>query len=365
MSSNERNTNVDVVRALALLAVVIYHIFVLTNITFKYKIINNLISFGGELGVSVFFVLSGYSVYKLLERKKENYLDYIKGRLKRIGPHYYISLFVSLVFTSAIAYLTKEHILNIFSHIVLVHNLFYNYHGAINGVLWTMGVIFQFYLIAPFLKKILDKHPVLTVLISICFSIITKYILYYIIFPRNGLNDNTWYFIYGRQLFTTIDAFALGMFISKYEDKNKLNKYLNFLLLIVIIISLIIALLIGSNTFHFLNNHIYSKSIKSIFYFIILDLIIALSIFHFNKIELKNSFILNIILFISRHQFAIYIWHLIMLDNMLNNIKLMSALKSLNIIVVYLLITFVIIMLCSIIDIFISKINYSEIFKKR
>ena len=360
MKKSSRVYWVDILRTIALIYMVIYHIFVVTNIKFNSDLMNSLISFGGEIGVSVFFVISGFSIYKSIEKKKEhNYKKFLKERIRRIGPHYYISLLVALLFTPAVVYLSKEHLLNIISHIFFIHNLFYDFHGAISGVLWTMGVIVQFYLVAPILKKCIDKKPILTAILSILCSFILKYFIY------NYLNihgANYWYyFIYGRQLFTTLDAFVLGMVVSKYSE-NKLLK-INNIGLFFSIISLLVFILYGASYFPFLDkNSIYSFSKKGLCYFYILDLIIALVIYFITKIKYKNNFVNKILLFISRHEYAIYVWHLLILNNFMNSSKFISWISKSNALIVIILVLLILIIVGVLFDTIISNINYEMIF---
>lgn len=160
----KRNKSIDILRAGALLIVLTYHLWVLTgSVAIMLPIVDTIVPLGGELGVTLFFLLSGYGIYyslKITEQKngKIKYLVFLKKRLKRILPQYYFNLIFLLLFTGAAVYLSVEHILDILTHFLLIHNLFPDYHGAINGVLWTMGVIFQFYLVAipiySFIKKV-------------------------------------------------------------------------------------------------------------------------------------------------------------------------------------------------------------------
>lgn len=356
-----RNKSIDILRTIALLVVIIYHIYAVSGMQYSIDIINKLISMGGELGVSIFFVISGYSIYQNLSHKNYNsYGMYLINRIKRISPHYYISIFFILILTNSAVYLSKEHFLNIVSHLFFFHNLFYNCHGAISGVLWTMGVIFQFYLIAPFIKKCIDKKPILSVIISIVITIIFKYVLFYVFFSKQQLNE-MYYFIYGRQLFTTIDAFVLGMFISKIESKQDSK---NYIYLSICLIFIVILLLCGSNYFTFFGNEsIHSASFKGIFFFIILDVIISLVIYFLSSIKIPNNKITQILLSISKHEYAIYIWHLLILNSLIAYSGLYTGLKHISQTLTFLVLTSIVIILGIVIDLVISNINFQKIYE--
>ena len=59
-----RNKGLDIVRAFAVMAVLIYHFYVLVDNTryLSYPLLHKLISIGGEVGVTLFFIISGYGI---------------------------------------------------------------------------------------------------------------------------------------------------------------------------------------------------------------------------------------------------------------------------------------------------------------
>ena len=147
----KRNENIEIIKFFAISLVVLQHITTVCNINVKYNIIKAILTSGGFIGVTIFLLLSGFDIYQYLNNHKDSYNDFIIGRWKRLSKHYYLSLFITLFFSSMVVYLNRSYLFHIISHIFYFHNLFYSMHGSISGVCWTLGVIFQFYLIAPFL----------------------------------------------------------------------------------------------------------------------------------------------------------------------------------------------------------------------
>lgn len=356
-----RNKYIDILRVIALAYIIIYHIFAVSNLTFSSKLLNSIISMGGEIGVSIFFVISGFSIYKLLQKKGNNYSykEYISDRIKRIGPHYYISLVVMLLFSECAIYLSTYYLLNIISHIFLFHNLFYSCHGAISGVLWTMGVIFQFYLIAPFLKKGIDKHPFITVSIAIVVTLLIKYVLFMYLLPINNA-DTMYYFIYGRQLFTSFDSFALGMLVAKFAESNVSNK--NWIIVVLSVLVISFLTLLGSGYLPILSNaSVHSATLKGVFYFVLLDLFIALLIYALSNCKYKETKLNNILLYFSKHEYAIYVWHLLIMNYFIKYSLVFNNLKTKSLTLTY-LVTFLFVSIMSLlIDFVISNINFENV----
>ena len=68
----ERNRGIDIVRAGAILAVIVYHFYVLIgeNRYVQYPVVHRLLSMGGEIGVTLFFIISGYGIFLSIDRQK-------------------------------------------------------------------------------------------------------------------------------------------------------------------------------------------------------------------------------------------------------------------------------------------------------
>ena len=84
--SLERNKNLDIVRAIATLLVVIYHSWVLAGqADFRMPFVRVVIPLGGELGVTSFFLLSGYgiycSIYNTEGKESVKFLAFMQKRL--------------------------------------------------------------------------------------------------------------------------------------------------------------------------------------------------------------------------------------------------------------------------------------------
>ena len=135
----------------------------------------------GHLAVAAFIVLSGYSLqYGLFQRGDGRVYGlgkFFKRRALRILPAYYASLFLSLIVCQ---YVTIPHgsILpfrnyipitsdSLRAHIFLVQNWSPDWMYKINGVLWSIGIEAQLYLLFPFLILIMQKGSPLLLLLTV------------------------------------------------------------------------------------------------------------------------------------------------------------------------------------------------------
>lgn len=370
----KRNRNIDIIRAVAVLMVVLYHIYAITGLSTDNVILKPFLIYGGIVGVSIFFALSGFGIYNSLknqEEKKEKFVyhKYLGKRFSRLAPQYYFSLIFLLLFTSNAIYLSIDHLLTIFSHIFFFHNLYYTMAGAISGVCWTLGVTFQFYLIAPYLYKLLEKKPKLTLVSSFVVSISLKYFIFHFILATSGIDNVFLYSNYGNQVFTAIQLFIVGMFAAKKlrETKEKRNnQILNVIGIIISIIGLyaVLRLIDITNISYLENTGIYSDCTMAYIWHNLLAIILGLLIYFAGKLKMNyNSIISKILLFISDYEYGIYIWHLIIIENLKNNAPYIQNLINDSPILTYIILTIISIFMGYIMTELIDKIDYKNLFE--
>ena len=211
----KRIKNIDLLRAGAILYIMLYHCYVLSGQPWQsHTAIHTLLTLGGEVGVTLFFLLSGYGIYLSLSSSEARgclpgWRAFMKKRCIRIMPQYYVCITVLLTFMSTQMF-SNEGLRHILAYYTFTENFSPVTHGSINGALWTMGVIFQFYLIAPFLYKAVRKNWLVSAIVSIVFTVICRFaVVRYL--HNSGISDNSVYFVYERQVFSALDNFVLGM----------------------------------------------------------------------------------------------------------------------------------------------------------
>ena len=145
-------TDIDGLRALAVITVVIFHFF------------PNLLALG-YLGVDIFFVISGYLITKhLIENDRNNFFSYLKlfysKRVKRLFPALFVFLFISTICISLV--FLKPDLQSYFNSLVATKTIWANwffwrdggYFGGNDQLkpllhMWSLSVEEQFYLIYP------------------------------------------------------------------------------------------------------------------------------------------------------------------------------------------------------------------------
>lgn len=311
----ERNHNIDIIRAMTLLLVIVYHSWVVCGSQpINWPIINTVITLGGELGVTAFFILSGYGIYCSLYRAgKTHVLDFFKKRALRIMPQYYLCLAVVILLGSGAYYLSAENIGKIISHCFFIHTFWPSHFGAINGVLWTMGVTVQFYLIAIPLYKGTRKFGIVFWIGCIAVTIFMKYITFAFITPQIQDNSGTLNFMFGRQIFTALDNFVTGMMVAHFSTNKKkmLGTKCGVIISILGIVMLLGVCKLGQNY------GIHTNNISGYIWHSGVAVAIMIFIIGVSLIPLKKNIIVKSLLWVASYEYGTYLWHLIIFNNLI------------------------------------------------
>lgn len=114
----------------------------------------------GFIGVSIFFLVSGFCIHLSHERsKRKEYKVFFVRRFFRIYPPYFVALcFFAFVFPMTMLKLNSPiNIAQFFSHVLMVHNLDPRSFYGINGAFWSIGVEVQLYAIYPLLLLMVKR----------------------------------------------------------------------------------------------------------------------------------------------------------------------------------------------------------------
>jgi len=295
MNSQRRN-DIDVLRAIAILPVVIFH--------FKKELFPN-----GYLGVDIFFVISGFLIGKILlksiNNKKFSFIDFYSKRILRIVPALIVLIIFSILFSVLLFFNNdlRAFFDSLLSSLFFVSNIFFwvtgGYFGSEDQLkpllhIWSLAVEAQFYLFISFIfiffRYLKNSYN------YIFFITLTLFFISLIanIFLSSKGHRDSLFFLFPFRLW----EFTLGIFVSLIIIKKKKylfsNQYLTYFGLFLIIFNyfhlpvyfnLPSAFLICTGTAIVL----YSESIRPNY-----------------KIKLFNF---NYLIYIGLISYSLYLWH--------------------------------------------------------
>ncbi len=219
---------IEGMRAIAAIYVVVGHIAALVDWSnlagtpsFSPLWLQRILDFFGQgrLAVAAFIVISGFCLrYAARSRKDLAVVDvggFLARRCKRILPPYYACLVISLLvalFISPIPgrmpftqYLPVTWS-NFLAHVLLIHNWRPDTMYKINGVLWSIAIEFQLYLLFPWIARMWRKVGFLGVLAAtIVLSLAVDHMIH------RGAKLYPWYSCY----------FVFGMFAADLASRFK------------------------------------------------------------------------------------------------------------------------------------------------
>lgn len=315
----KRNRTIDIFRTIAILSVLIYHFYVLCNYPYQeHAVLNRMIGIGGELGVTLFFIISGFGIYNSLFRmeEKENKIvmkSFLKKRFLRILPQYYVCIAILLLITSNAQYMNKSGLFDIGTHLIFIHNWFPSTHGSINGVLWSMGTIFQFYFIAVFIYRLMKKNKWLVCAGAIAVTVAAKYVAFHLILPSVQA-EPSWYFIYARQIITALDNFVLGMLLCEVLRKNpKEGKKPVYAAVSLLVLCMTVGWIWMTQ-----NHSPYGDDLFGYLWHTVFAVLLTVLIYCVSRLEIRfEGFISRVLLWIARYQYGTYIWHFLIASTLL------------------------------------------------
>jgi len=210
-----RITTLDGARGLAAFMVIYFHYFIAINPSSELLSGLKKITVFGQTGVSLFFVLSGFLITRILIKSKGD-KDYFKNffirRALRIFPLYFLFL---IIYYYLIPFWFGELSNNPkWYYWVYLQNFAMTFNLPNNGPshFWSLAVEEHFYLFWPFVVYFLSERKVLF------FGIFLILISFLFRFILTQANYESFYFT-----FTRLDDLVLGTFLALIEKKNYLT----------------------------------------------------------------------------------------------------------------------------------------------
>lgn len=299
--------NLNGLRFFAALMVIICHV----ELNKKYFLLPNLresFRYLGDLGVDLFFVLSGFLITILLLKEKEickniSYKNFYLRRVLRIWPLYYFIIIVSLFILPNISYFNRGHLelynsKELLKVVVLFVLLLPNVLYLIKPIpfaaqTWSIGTEEQFYLVWPLIVNKLKNHKI------VFLSCIVGYWIIYASINLNFFNDIPYFNLFKNYYkLLKFDVISVGAFgaILFYENRKGVNRLNNLFVFTLSIIALILLYMYLPNTYEFF------RLIYAILFIIIILNLVG------NK-EIENIFENKLLKYLGKISYGIYMYH--------------------------------------------------------
>ena len=303
----QRIQSLDILRAVALVLICVYH-------WFSYK--------GTYIGVVIFFALSGYLMTGGLLSRDFSIFSVINRRLKKVYPSLLIVILVSTIalyfinngledkykYSALFSILGLNNIYQIFSKMSYFDNF-----GIILPLthIWALSFLIQMYIFFPILiqglKKIKLKNNIIGIIllgIGIVSALIMAYIFYKTSNSPEGADFSRIYYGTDTRAFAFFIPAGIACFYVNREIKNHIEKKIVFILGILGLVSLV-----------FFSFGIDYRNAYNYYGLMFLSsILIGFTIVLFSKSELqkfnlsKYPKIFNPIIRLGQHQYQYYLW---------------------------------------------------------
>jgi peptidoglycan/LPS O-acetylase OafA/YrhL len=227
----------DGLRALAVLMVLTYHVWVLSYLDSNFHLIMlgqdlTFIFAWGHPGVDLFFILSGFLLFLPFARafhtkgKSPNLKGYFIKRLFRILPAYYLFLFASIFIIYPQQYLASQALPQIAANMFFMQTFMFStpVYPAIIGVTWTLVIEMQFYFVLPIVAYFfLGKRGYVSLPVVLAIVFIYRFVMlsYWNANPTSA--DFNYFYASEYNLLGVFDNFAIGMVLANFYQSNLIN----------------------------------------------------------------------------------------------------------------------------------------------
>ncbi|MFT4412574.1 acyltransferase family protein [Fredinandcohnia humi] len=320
---NRRIEQLDSIRGLAALAVVLSHIpYMALSLPFiVYKLLIILRINNGHSSVMLFFVLSGFVLaLPFLKEQENNYLPYIIKRFFRIYVPYIFAITLAIILSQIFL---KENIVSlgdwdmlwsipvslklIFEHIFFIGNIHSN---SFNGPIWSLIHELRISLVFPFIVFLIKRvNWKITIIISLVLSCISGLNNIFNFQESNGYNITYFHTIH------FVSLFILGALLAKHKNEvitvyKKLHRIYKWLLLFTSLFiyqfsEFIVYFLHGFTNIDFISTH----------FWIIVEYGVALGsvgliVSALGSYRLERILLFRPILFLGKISYSLYLYHL-------------------------------------------------------
>lgn len=164
----------DGLRGIAVLLVLWYHVWEISFLSPGPAL--DFIPATGFIGVHLFFFLSGFVISypfvraMLTAKPQPTWGHFAWRRFIKIVPSYALSIAAAYAIGYAQIQPNASTVPDLVTHLLFIHTWFPDRYGTIDGVLWTLAVEVEFYLIFPLIWWCFKRKPWLTAAVMIAIA---------------------------------------------------------------------------------------------------------------------------------------------------------------------------------------------------
>ncbi|MBB5179378.1 peptidoglycan/LPS O-acetylase OafA/YrhL [Planomicrobium koreense] len=146
MDNNKRFQELDALRGLAALAVVLFHYTTRYDELYGHAKMNYLDISHGHLGVNLFFIISGFVIFMTITKTKEANI-FAKKRIIRLYPAYIASVIITFMTVALFGLPGREvSLIDALWNLTMLQSFIPNIE-FVDGAYWSLGVEITFYIL--------------------------------------------------------------------------------------------------------------------------------------------------------------------------------------------------------------------------
>lgn len=208
METKKYFPSLSILRIFGAFLIVTMHVYVLGSFAFNNSYVD-LIVRHLSCFVELFFLLSGFSIScgyfdRILNGSFNDIKKYYISRFIKIVPLFLIINLIEMVLTFEF----PQSLVYVFSNMTMLFGFMSNAAMPVASLGWTLGVIFCFYLLFPFIVSIMSsrKGEIIALIISFLLFVVMKYF-----FVQTGERQNIilwlFHFVLGVSIYKNINIF--------------------------------------------------------------------------------------------------------------------------------------------------------------
>lgn len=211
--TSNRLVEVDALRGVAALAVVLFHFTTRFGELFPGHGSPAVSLPTGHYGVNLFFIISGFVIFMTLERTQRP-MDFVVSRFSRLFPSYWFAIFLTFGVTHWLG--LPDKLVGwgtALANMVMVHGIFFVPH--VDGVYWTLEVEMLFYLGMFLLYRMRRLHAIHAALLGL----LALRVVYFVL--EHYFAISLPWTIYRLLILQYIPWFALGISVYQLVHRHK------------------------------------------------------------------------------------------------------------------------------------------------